>query len=168
MRHRPLLPATTGPALRQASLLALLAFLPTACASWRTVPVTEVVRGDERVDDVELRFRLPGDPRRWHLQVEQVALPFVVGMAWPEQAPAPGGPSDPSATEVAMTAPARPSPRRVDLSQLEEVEIYSPGRGVAMTGLITVAVLIALFFLSPPRFEWGSQQPAPWSPGPRR
>jgi hypothetical protein len=168
MTHLPLLPGTVAPALRRVSLLALLAFLPTACASWRPVTLTEVERGDEKVDDVELRFRLPGDPRRWHLQVQQVELPFVLGIAWPEEAPAPADQRDDPAPERSMAAPTHRSARRVDLRHIEEVEIYSLGRSVAKTGLLVLAGLAAFFFLAPPKFEWGSQQPAPWSPGPRR
>ena len=165
--------------LRRAAVLALMSFLPTACASWRAVPAAEVARGKEQVDDVELRFRLPGDQRRWHLQVERVVLPYVEGVAWTEGPPSPPPPSDPfapGASRAEEAAEARgagsdavpPSVRRVDLRQLEEVEIYSPGRGVAQVILITVAALVLLFVTSSWKMDFNDHPASAWGPAPGR
>lgn len=161
MTRRRLLPAPTSPALRRAALVALLAFLPTGCGFWRAVPVTSLQSGEEKVEGVELRFKLKGDPRQWHLVVQRVDLPFVDGAAWAESAgvssPPPMGPNDPWAPgESQVAAPAAPgpaaatlpavaeSPRRVDLRTLEDVEIYSPGRGVLFTAGTVLLVLLVL------------------------
>jgi hypothetical protein len=177
----PPLPRTQASlvSLRRAAVLALMSFLPTACASWRAVPASEVARGKERVDGVELRFRLPGDQARWHLQVERVVLPYVEGVAWTEGPPSPPPPSDPFATGASRAeeaAEARgagseavpPSARRVDLRLLEEVEIYSPGRGVAQVLLITVAAFVLLVATASWTMDFNDQPASAWSPAPRR
>jgi len=168
MARRPLLPARTAPSLRRAALLVLLAFLPTGCGFWRTVPVTTIERGEEKVEGVELRFKLKGDPRQWHLQVQRVELPFVEGPAWADArtatqvgSPAATGSADPYSPGVTTPAPApaatagqrgdslpavAEAPRRVDLRTLEQAEIYSPGRGFMYTlgGTLLVLVFLAL------------------------
>jgi hypothetical protein len=165
MARRPLLPARTAPALQRAALLALLAFLPTGCGFWRTVPVTTIERGEEKVEGVELRFKLKGDPREWHLQVQRVELPFVEGSVRADASKpgsdAPGGPAYLYSPDFSQVAPApgataaqrsdpfpavAEAPRRVDLRTLEQAEIYSPGRGFMYTvgGTLLVLAFLAL------------------------
>jgi hypothetical protein len=153
MTRRSLLPARTAPALRRAALLVLLAFLPTACSFWRTVPVTQLERGEEKVEGVEVRFFQQGDPRRWHLVVEKVDLPFIEGTGWSDPAGATVAQmmvhslDGRNATPLPETRAAAPrAPIRVDVRTLFDVQVFSPGRAVLYTlGAVALsAVLLAL------------------------
>ena len=125
---------------RASSLLTLLLFLPTGCGFWRTVPVSSVTSGDVPVNGEELRFRLPSDPRLWHLQVERVEPPFVEGLAWAEALTW----SQAAGVEGSADA-APPAVRRLDLRSLELVEVETPGRGLAVTSGIVQGVLAAVY-----------------------
>lgn len=123
---------------RACALLALLLTLPTGCGFWRTVPATSVTEGDEEVKRVILRFNLPGDPRVWHLDVEQVDLPFVEGLAWADAALVDEPPEGEEAEAEYEAVP--PTLRRLDLRSVEQVEVYSPVRGTLITaGIYTGA-----------------------------
>lgn len=126
--------------LRATSLLALLLLLPTGCGFWRTVPVSSVASGNVPINGEELRFRLPGDLRLWHLRVERVELPFVEGLGWAEALT-----WDQAAGVEGSADAVLPAPRRLDLRTLELVEIETPGRGLAVTTGIVLGVVAAVY-----------------------
>jgi hypothetical protein len=132
---------------RACALLALLLTLPTGCGFWRTVPTTSVTGGEEAVKRVELRFNLPGDPRVWHLDVEQVDLPFVEGLAWAEAAPGAVPAEGEEAESEADREAVPPTLRRLDLRSLGQVELYSPVRGTLITAAIYTGVTTAAYAL---------------------
>jgi len=118
-----------------------------------------VTDGDLPVKGEELRFRIPGDPRLWHLEVERVELPFVEGLAWAEalaRRRAPG-----VAASGGSTGAEPPALRRLDLRSLELVEIETPGRGLALsTGaalVVAAAAYAALLLIVMSSLNFGSR-----------
>jgi hypothetical protein len=126
-----LIPRPRSPVLRRTAVLVLLTFGPVACF-WKTVPITKIESGEQKVEGVKLRLHRQGAPEseRQELVVSRLEFPLVWG-------------TDPSAPE--------PRPETsVDLRTMDEIEAFSAGRGVVgivfgtVLGAAALAALVVL------------------------
>lgn len=144
------LPRPRSPGLRRTALLVLVTFGPVACF-WKTVPLTSIESGEEKVEGVTIRVHRPGVAERQELEVSRLDFPYVEGQLVKRSEVQSGAPApSPGAVEtVEVRAPGAPA--RIDLREVDEIEVYTPARGVVgvIAGLIggALAVLLAILIV---------------------
>jgi len=119
------LPCAWSGWMRHAALLTLLTFGLQACGTWRTVPLTSVESGKEALQDAEIRVKEKGSTSKRTLKFVALHFPFVEGReAGTDQAPA---------KDV-----------RIDLREVDEIEVYDPRTGLTILLVVGIVAAVAL------------------------
>jgi len=107
--------------LRDTAVLTLITFGLHACGTWRAVPITNVETGKQSLADVNIRVKQTGSPGMQTVHVSSVQFPYVEGFIDGDE----------------------PQPVKIDLRQVDQLEVYDPQTGLVILAVVGAIILIA-------------------------